>query len=178
MLEGLQHIHDKGFAHRQLDLDNIMIEDATNIVKIVGFGFSCSSSGRPTTQGDKGSGFNTTIKGTPAYMAPEMLKHQPYHGPTVDMFAMAVILFIMVLGRNPFLEANMRKDRYYQTLVNNPEQYWSYIKKTSNTTPPISLSSEFISLVTSMLQEQSSQRPSLEQVLSHAWFQSGEASAT
>ena len=58
MLEGLNYIHEKGFSHRQLAPNNIMIEDATNDVKFVGFGYSCTAEGRPTKADGFGPGYN------------------------------------------------------------------------------------------------------------------------
>ena len=58
-------------------------------LKIVDFGFACPLEGRD------GTGFNRSLIGTPGYMAPEILEKQPYQGQVVDLFAAAVILFIM-----------------------------------------------------------------------------------
>jgi serine/threonine protein kinase len=44
--------------------------------------------------------------GTSSYMAPEIHLTQPYQGAQVDLFAAAVILFIMVAGHPPFSEAS------------------------------------------------------------------------
>ena len=72
MLEGLNYIHERGFSHRQLAPNNIMIDAATNDIKIVGFGFSCTAEGRPTRLEGCGPGYNRTCKGDPGYMAPEI----------------------------------------------------------------------------------------------------------
>lgn len=47
-----------------------------------------------------------TVLGTPGYQAPEILLNKPYEGEKVDIFAAAVILFIMVSGHPPFSQAN------------------------------------------------------------------------
>jgi serine/threonine protein kinase len=35
-------------------------------------------------------------------MAPEILSNVSYHGPTTDLFAIGVVLFIMAVGNPPF----------------------------------------------------------------------------
>jgi len=39
-------------------------------------------------------------------MAPEIHLSRPYTGPGVDLFASAIILFIMLAGRPPFRKAD------------------------------------------------------------------------
>ena len=51
-------------------------------------------------------------------MAPEIFEGKPYKGHEVDLFAMAIILFILVSGHPPFKQAN-KKDPYYKLLINN-----------------------------------------------------------
>ena len=37
---GLAHMHDCNIAHRDVKLDNVLIEDKTNMIKIIDFGFA------------------------------------------------------------------------------------------------------------------------------------------
>ena len=65
-------------------------------IKIVDFGFAAPRTGEDNT------GWMSAYKGTPSYMAPEMIKHEKYQGHEVDMFALGVILFIMRTKHAPF----------------------------------------------------------------------------
>ena len=38
--EGIDYIHSLNIAHRDIKLDNILIEDRTNMIKVIDFGFS------------------------------------------------------------------------------------------------------------------------------------------
>lgn len=46
MLSGINHIHEKGLSHRDLRMENILIDLANASVKIAEFGFSAPVEGR------------------------------------------------------------------------------------------------------------------------------------
>lgn len=54
--------------------------------------------------------------GTPGYMAPEIMNSEPYQGSVVDLFALAVILFILYTGGPPFSSADS-DDQFYKLLI-------------------------------------------------------------
>jgi serine/threonine protein kinase len=60
-------------------------------------------------------------------MAPEIKIGLPYDGKQADIFSVAVILFIIVLGIFPFQEA--KKDEYFYNLIltGRLEKYWSKV---------------------------------------------------
>lgn len=49
-------------------------------------------------------------------MAPEIHLNKPYNGTQVDLFATAIILFIMLTGHPPFMKAD-QKDPYYKLII-------------------------------------------------------------
>ena len=99
LIKGIYYLHSKGFAHRDLKPQNILLDENYNL-KIIDFGFICS------LQGKGGTGFNTSRVGTPGYMAPELLSNKSYQGHVVDLFSLGVILFVMYVGRPPFSVAD------------------------------------------------------------------------
>lgn len=44
IVEGVGYLHSQGISHRDLKFDNIMVEDKTNRVVIIDFGFGTTSS--------------------------------------------------------------------------------------------------------------------------------------
>jgi MAP/microtubule affinity-regulating kinase len=66
IIEALDYIHSKGIVHRDIKLDNILI-DLQNNIKICDFGVS--------RQIKKGDVMHDQC-GTPAYIAPEILRNQ------------------------------------------------------------------------------------------------------
>lgn len=41
IVEGFDYLHSQGIAHRDIKLDNILIEEKTKMIKIIDFGFAC-----------------------------------------------------------------------------------------------------------------------------------------
>jgi len=95
ILSALKHCHDKGYAHRDLKPENIFF-GKNFVLKLADFGF--------TTVMQKDQKLFTAL-GTPGYMAPEIMLQKPYDGKSVDLFAAAVINFIMFSEIPPFIQA-------------------------------------------------------------------------
>jgi len=89
LIDALDYLHQRGFTHRDLKLENLLF-DANFNLKIADFGFAAPVAGKD------GSGTCKTQLGTKGYIAPEILENKPYIGTSVDLFACAVILFIMI----------------------------------------------------------------------------------
>ena len=82
--------------HRDLKLENIIIDDRNNI-KLIDFGFAI-----PTYPGEK----LKTCCGTPSYMAPEVCQRKEYSGFQTDIWSLGIIMFVMLTGTHPFKGAN------------------------------------------------------------------------
>jgi len=89
------YIHSHNFVHRDLKLDNILLDKNYNI-KIIDFGMGARMEGKD------GSGFLRTTLGTENYYAPELWELKPYKGHLVDIFTLGAILFGMYSGHPPF----------------------------------------------------------------------------
>jgi len=98
LLDAIAHCHEKGVAHCDLKLENIIF-DRYGKIKVIDFGLSHSIQ-------NKGFGTYRKLLGTYGYMAPEVHKSQIYNIKKSDLFSLAVILFIMVYGSPPFAQAN------------------------------------------------------------------------
>ena len=96
LVSALQYLHARNIVHRDMKPQNILI-GANRRVKIADFGFA-----RRATE----SMVMTSIKGTPLYMAPEVVQEKPYNH-TADLWSLGVILFELFVGRPPFYTDNI-----------------------------------------------------------------------
>ena len=97
IVHGLAHIHSKNIAHRDIKLDNLLL-DSSGRIKIADFGVSKLS---------RRDELITDQCGTPAYIAPEILRDTGYHGTPVDVWSAGVVLYSMIYGTVPFKGADM-----------------------------------------------------------------------
>lgn len=161
MIAGLEYLHGNNIAHRDLKPENLLFDSDFNL-KIADFGFAT------LMEGSSGNGLLKTCLGTESYMAPEIHAKQPYNGASVDLFASAIILFIMYAGTPPFSKADP-KDPYYKLLcTNRHDTFWSaHLKNKGSDT---FFSQPFMDFINSLLAHDAAQRLSLAEVKSHPWF--------
>mmetsp|Transcript_13573 Transcript_13573/g.23096 ORF Transcript_13573/g.23096 Transcript_13573/m.23096 type:complete len:210 (+) Transcript_13573:414-1043(+) len=153
MCDVLGYMQGKGVVHRDLKLENILVDDKMNL-KVADFGFATYK---------KINKLNS-YRGTMTYMAPEIKEGKTYDGKQIDIFSTGVILFIIVQGIFPFKEA--KKDEYFYNLLINGkyEQYWQKVGGQN-------LSEEFKDLITKIFSYDGSKRPTVEEIKSHPWMQ-------
>lgn len=85
MVDVLTYMQSKNVVHRDLKLENILVDDQLNL-KIADFGFATF----------KKINKLSSYRGTMTYMAPEIKEGKVYDGRQIDIFSTAVILFIIV----------------------------------------------------------------------------------
>jgi len=153
MLESVGYMHNKRVVHRDLKLENILIDDNLNL-KVADFGFACY----------KSIDNLKSYRGTMTYMAPEIKEGKNYVGTQVDTFSIGVILFIIVQGIFPFKEA--RKEEYFYNLLlqGKIDTYFAKVNGTG-------LSENFKDLILKLFAYEGSQRPSLEEICAHPFMQ-------
>ena len=103
MLKGLVYLHQNGIIHRDIKGGNVLV-DEHGTVKLADFGASTRTTSFGETQ------VTSTIKGTPYFMAPEVLMHSKY-GRKGDIWAVGCTMIQMLTGEPPW------KDRNIQSLV-------------------------------------------------------------
>jgi len=96
---GLREAQRSGITHRDIKPSNLMI-DGHGMVKVLDFGLAAGAPGKPGEIAD-GPVAQTSLGGTPLYMAPEQARGEPVDF-RADVYALGATLFHLVAGRPPF----------------------------------------------------------------------------
>ncbi|KAL7669106.1 hypothetical protein ACOME3_009775 [Neoechinorhynchus agilis] len=113
IVSAVHFLHKNRIVHRDLKLENILIDDRGNI-KLADFGLS--NNWAPTR-------LLRTFCGSPLYASPEIVKGIPYYGPEVDCWSLGVLLYTLVYGSMPFQGGD------YNRLIHNISNGYFIIPK-------------------------------------------------
>lgn len=147
IIDGLRYMHSKGILHRDVKLDNLLL-DETGKVKICDFGVS-----RFVSPGQ----LMTEQCGTPAYIAPEILKGRGYTGYAIDVWSAGVVLYAMLYGSVPF-KGNGIQEMHPYILAGD----YKLGEEASETAKD---------LIRKILNVNEKERITIEGILSHEWMQ-------
>ena len=92
IMEAVMYCHERKLCHRDMKLENLLLDESRKVVKITDFGFAKNLADEAAK----------TVLGTAVYVAPEVLSGAEYDGFKVDTWACGVVLFAMVGGFMPF----------------------------------------------------------------------------
>uniref|UniRef100_T1J6S0 non-specific serine/threonine protein kinase n=1 Tax=Strigamia maritima TaxID=126957 RepID=T1J6S0_STRMM len=103
IMDGIEYCHSKGVVHRDLKCENLLLDKRNNI-KITDFGFARANMklSRDSPQ------LSETYCGSYAYACPEILRGIPYDPSLADVWSCGVILYVMVFGRLPYDDSNLK----------------------------------------------------------------------
>jgi 5'-AMP-activated protein kinase catalytic alpha subunit len=108
IIVGVEYIHHKRIVHRDLTLDNILLDGNHKNIKIADFGFAhyfCNNN--DNFGGQQQLLLLKTQCASPNYAAPELLSGEPYSGTEVDVWSCGVVLYGMLCGALPFDEPSV-----------------------------------------------------------------------
>lgn len=150
ILLGIDYCHHKNVTHRDIKLENLLLDDNNNL-KIIDFGFSTCFSHEKKAK---------MFCGTPSYMAPEIVARVEYTGPPADVWALGVLLFVLLCGCYPF-KAQSDRELYKKI------QYGQF-------SVPSHVSQGARSLITRIMKIDPLKRPSVSEILKDNWVVSTE----
>jgi len=102
MLLGTQFLHRAGIAHRDIKLENILVDRENGVCKLADFGFA----GIMFTSNKTKRRLFSDLAGTFCYLSPEqqqvMVSDGSYDGELVDVWNLGCVLYMMLTGSSPF----------------------------------------------------------------------------
>jgi len=107
--EALAYAHSQGVVHRDIKPANVMIDPATDAVKVTDFGIARITDASRTRTG--------MVLGTPSFMSPEQMAGRRVDGRS-DLYSLGVMLFQLLTGTLPFRSESMAKLMY--AIANEP----------------------------------------------------------
>jgi len=147
LVGAVNYVHAKGCVHRDLKLENILLDKHEN-VKLVDFGFTREYKGATS--------YLQTWCGTVCYSAPEMLKGEKYAGEKVDVWSLGIILFALLCGELPFDEDDDSDTK--NLILKEDAKYPDYIPEPAK------------DLLKKLLSKRPLLRPSLGDILRDPWL--------
>lgn len=157
MCHAVKHLHNQNIVHRELKLANILMatsEDDT-LIKIGNFGLN-------KIRQDKAE--MRAMYGTPCHLAPESLPTLGFGSVSnplaVDIWSLGLVLYMCLSGKWPFHErygtpvANQIMEGDLQFRSRN----WLHVSETAQ------------NLLKQLFTVDANQRPTIDQVLQHEWF--------
>eukprot|EP01114_Cavostelium_apophysatum_P019250 TRINITY_DN6151_c0_g1_i2.p1 TRINITY_DN6151_c0_g1~~TRINITY_DN6151_c0_g1_i2.p1 ORF type:complete len:338 (+),score=59.81 TRINITY_DN6151_c0_g1_i2:167-1180(+) len=151
LFDAIRYLHSVHIVHRDLKLENILVSRTNGepCLKLSDFGLS-----KILTPSN--IEFMRTRCGTPTYVAPEILLGEPYT-PSVDIWSMGVVLYVMVCQQYPFHATNLHE--MYEMIITGRIQDF-----------PVEISEELKDLISGMLTVDVTERLSISAIAAHPWL--------
>lgn len=102
----ISHMHKNGYAHLDVKLENILLDERFNI-KVADMGVSLDVS--------QSDGLCDSRRGTVTYMAPEvnhLLLGEMYDAYKADVYSLGMCLYVLIFGEFPVKESEQNSTMY------------------------------------------------------------------
>ena len=152
ILLGLEHMHRNGVAHRDLSLENVLVND-NDECQVCDFGLVASI---PSVRSE--------CVGKLFYMAPEVVESMQHNLSKANSWSLGIILFILISGHPSFSEASQH-DQGFQVVMEYGVERLVHMWRMGSCMSP-----ETLDLLTRLLKINPSKRSTISAALSHPAF--------
>ncbi|CAG9317394.1 unnamed protein product [Blepharisma stoltei] len=117
LLDALDYLHSMNIMHRDIKPENILMVERGN-----DFEFKISDFGLALQTEEK----QDLRCGSPGYVAPEILRKEPYD-KRIDAFSAGILMFVILSGRTPFPGKDTKEilSRNKECMIHYQSKYWS-----------------------------------------------------
>lgn len=168
MMAGVKYIHQAGLAHRDLKLDNCVI-NGDGIVKIIDFGSAVVFKYPESEKIHEASG----VVGSDPYLAPEVLDNSHYDPRATDIWSAAIVFCCMLMRKFPW-KAPKQSDPSFKLFTSPITPIKEDEKEPAELTGPQrlwkNLPVEVTTLVESMLTLDPTERATIEECWADSWL--------
>ncbi|CAJ2640450.1 unnamed protein product [Trifolium pratense] len=152
LINALDFCHSRGVYHRDIKPENILLDENGNL-KVSDFGLSA------LVESNQQDMILRTPCGTPAYVAPEVIKRKGYDGAKADIWSCGIVLFVLLAGYLPFHDSNLIE--MYRKISKAELKCPSWFRP------------EVCTLLSEILDPKPDTRISIEKIKEHVWFKNG-----
>lgn len=152
LISAVDFCHSRGVSHRDLKPENLLLDENGDL-KVSDFGLSA------LPEQLRNDGLLHTQCGTPAYVAPEVLRKKGYDGAKADLWSCGVILYVLLSGFLPFQDENLMN--MYRKVFKAEFEF-----------PPW-ISSEARRLISKLLMADPDRRITIPGIMRVPWFNKG-----
>ncbi|XP_071819296.1 uncharacterized protein [Apostichopus japonicus] len=163
VISAVQHLHNMGIMHRDLKVENLLLDEDRNI-KLIDFGLSsyhlptCEALPVQSACSFYDRNMTATLCGSPAYAAPEIISQKSY-SPKVDVWSIGVNTFAMLTATLPFLVEPFNLRLLLRKMMNGEMSEL-----------PENISTDANNFVRYLLQPDPSCRPTIYEASRHPWI--------
>ena len=158
ILKAVEYCHSQGICHRDIKLENILLNEKKEPV-LCDFGY--------------GSLSIDNLKyyiGSEHYYPPEILRQKPYNGIKSDIFCLGVLLFVLVFKSYGFETATFNDYLYKLIMKKKFSAYWNNIGIIYGEEKVEIVSLDCKKLIFKMLAFSPIDRPSIKDILNSNWL--------
>ena len=158
ILKAIEYCHNQGICHRDIKLENILLNEKNEPV-LCDFGYGSLSL----------ENLNDYI-GSEHYYPPEILRLKPYNGIKSDIFCLGVLLFTLVFKSYGFEKATFNDNLYKLIMKKKFDDYWNNIGNIVGEEKVKNVSLYCKKLIFKMLAFSPKDRPSIKDILNSNWL--------